>query len=112
MELVNIHVLLEDASNPIVFGYGDYTSQEYSALEVADNDELLINIKSHSYQQTDNYDRILEYIDSRKYDVAIVGHSCSLSDKTLLKTIFENQHCQKIKAFQFKEGDSAIEEHL
>jgi hypothetical protein len=49
VELVNIHGLLDETSNPIILGDGDDTSEEYFAFEVADNDELLIKIKSHSY---------------------------------------------------------------
>ena len=110
---INIHGQLNNPSNPIIFGYGDDTTEEYSDLENRDNDELLINIKSHSYQQTDNYDTILDFIEDGEYDVSIVGHSCGLSDRTLLKTIFEHKSCVKIKAFHYKKDKAeALKEHF
>jgi len=34
-----------------------------------------------------------------KFQVYIMGHSCGLSDRTMLNTIFENPNCLSIKIF-------------
>jgi hypothetical protein len=34
-----------------------------------------------------------------QYEVFIMGHSCGLSDRILLNSIFENPNCQSIKIF-------------
>lgn len=120
VEEINIHGEIGNPDNPIIFGYGDDTSDDYHKLEVADEDEFLINIKSFRYPRTDSYHKVLDFIDSgdvfdgeNDFDVVIAGHSCGLSDKTLLKTIFEHQSCIAITAFHFKTDEKeAIEEHF
>jgi hypothetical protein len=52
-----------------------------------------------------NYDDLLRYIDSGKYQVYILGHSCGLSDRLLLNTIFEHSNCRFIKVFYYKTGE-------
>lgn len=35
----------------------------------------------------------------------MIGHSCGLSDRTLLREIFEHKRCHKIKLFFYEEND-------
>jgi hypothetical protein len=42
---------------------------------------------------------VLDKLDSRPYEVVVVGHSLGLSDRVLLKTIFEHKNCIVIKLF-------------
>lgn len=97
--MINIHGKIDDDRNPIIFGYGDDTSEEYGLIEQNGKDELLEKIKSIHYATTPNYHVLLNFIEALNYDVFIVGHSCGLSDKTMLKTIFENSNCITIKGF-------------
>ncbi|KAB8154512.1 hypothetical protein EZY14_008835 [Kordia sp. TARA_039_SRF] len=48
---------------------------------------------------------MLRYIDSEKFQVIIMGHSCGLSDRVLLNTIFEHENCRSIKVYYYKNGD-------
>ncbi|TXD74537.1 hypothetical protein ESU54_02810 [Aequorivita antarctica] len=41
----------------------------------------------------------------KKFQVYIFGHSCGLSDRKLLNTIFENSNCRSIKIFYHKNGN-------
>ena len=41
----------------------------------------------------------MNFIDTRPFDVLVVGHSLGLSDRVLLKSIFEHQHCKAIRLF-------------
>jgi hypothetical protein len=102
---INIHGTLNDPDNPIIFGYGDEIDEDYSKIENLDDNRYLENIKSTRYHETDNYKRLLEYIDSDYFQIFIFGHSCGLSDRTLLSTLFNHQNCVSIKPFYHKKED-------
>jgi hypothetical protein len=97
-----IHGTVNDNNNPIIFGYGDDTSDIYKQLELENNSELLRKIKSFQYPRTHNYHNLLSYLEEVEFEVFIVGHSCGLSDRTLLKTIFEHQNCNAIQIFHYR----------
>jgi hypothetical protein len=102
---LNIHGNIQTPNNPIIFGYGDDTHDYYKELEVEDVDHLLENIKSFHYPRTDRYHTLLNFMAENKYEVFIIGHSCGLSDRTLLKTIFEDPHCLCVKIFHRKDPE-------
>lgn len=103
--LNEIHGRLDDKSNPINFGFGDEMDKQYQEIEEKDDNEYLKNIKSFQYLHTSNYKRLLDLIDSDIYQVYIMGHSCGLSDRTLLNTIFEHNNCRSIKVFYHQKED-------
>ena len=90
-------------SNPksIIFGYGDELDENYKKLLKDNNNEYLKNIKSINYLNYTNYREMLSYIESAPYQIYIMGHSCGLSDKTLLNTLFEDKNCVSIKPFYY-----------
>lgn len=104
---IHIHGELNNPNNPIIFGYGDELEDNYKKLENLQDNNYLENIKSIKYLETDNYKRILDFINSDKYQIIILGHSCGNSDRTLLNTLFEHENCVSIKPYyyQYKEGD-------
>lgn len=55
--------------------------------------------------ETDNYKRLLEFIDSGIYQIIILGHSCGNSDRTLLNTLFEHENCVSIKPYYYQHKD-------
>jgi hypothetical protein len=91
--------------NKINFGFGDEMDDDYKMIENIDDNEYLKNFKSFQYLQNSNYNDLLRYIDSDKYQVSIMGHSCGLSDRTLLNTIFEHNNCRSIKVFYHETKD-------
>ena len=97
-DTIHIHGELKNKQNPIIFGYGDEIANEYKAIEKKGG-QFLENIKSIRYLETDNYKRLSSFIDSDNYQIFIMGHSCGLSDKTLLNTLFEHENCVSIKVF-------------
>lgn len=99
---IHIHGCLGDSVNPIIFGYGDDTGNEYREFESDGNDELLRKIKSFQYPRTKNYHNLLNTLEEEEFDVIILGHSCGLSDRTLLKTIFEHKNCMCIQNYHYK----------
>lgn len=102
---IQIHGRLNDEINKINFGFGDEMDDDYKLIEKLDDNEYLKNFKSFQYLQNQNYKHLLDFIDSEKFQVYIMGHSCGLSDRTLLNTVFEHNNCRSIKVFYYKNGD-------
>lgn len=96
----HIHGELSDERN-VIFGYGDELDDNYKKILNQDNNEYLKNIKSINYLNSTNYREMLSYIESDYYQIYIMGHSCGLSDKTLLNTLFEHDNCVSIKPFYY-----------
>jgi hypothetical protein len=91
--------------NEVIFGFGDEIDEDYKSIENLNNNEYLENIKSIKYLETDNYKQLLEFLNSGDYQIFIFGHSCGISDRTLLSTLFEHKHCSSIKPFYHKRDD-------
>jgi hypothetical protein len=104
-EVINIHGEANNKENPIIFGYGNDTGEEYRQIELFGENELLKGIKSHKYNRTSNYHKLLNYLSIKMFDVFIIGHSCGLSDGTLLNTIFEHDNCFAIQNFHYQGYD-------
>lgn len=100
----HIHGSLDNPEG-IIFGYGDELDDKYSTIEKRNNNELLKNMKTIRYSETDNYRKMLAFIESAPYQIFIMGHSCGNSDRTLLNTLFEHDNCISIKPFYHKKED-------
>ena len=108
-DVINIHGMLN--YRDMVFGYGDERDEKYLELEKSGIDELMKNIKSFAYFQNKNYDNLLGFIEQNDFEVWIAGHSCGLSDKTLLAQIFEHKFCKSIRVFYHeKDGNDNYNE--
>ena len=92
-----------DLSNPdsVIFGYGDELDEKYQEIRNLNNNELLKNMKSIRYLEDANCRNLLTFIESAPYQVYIMGHSCGVSDRTLLNTLFEHPNCMSIKPFYY-----------
>lgn len=101
-ELIYIHGKLNDPNNKIIFGYGNEFDNSYKELEDLEIDDALEYIKSVKYLETDNYKNVIEFVESEKYQVLIMGQSCSNTDKTLLNEIFEHKNCANIYNYYYK----------
>ena len=99
-----------DKPEYIIFGYGDEMDKDFQELEDKNENELLKNSKSIKYLETDNYRRLLQFIEGGDFQVYIMGHSCGNSDRTLLHTIFEHRNCISIKPFYYKWGEGENED--
>ena len=99
-----IHGVLESPDS-MIFGYGDEFEDKYKRLQNLNNNECLTNIKTIRYQESDNYRKVLAFIESAPFQVCIMGHSCGNSDRTLLNTIFEHRNCISIKPYYYIKDD-------
>lgn len=85
----------------VIFGYGDESDDEYKAIVKQNDNEYLKHIKTNRYLEDDKYRQLLSFIHSAPYQVCIMGHSCGLSDKTMLNTLFEHKNCVSIKPYYY-----------
>jgi Bacteriophage abortive infection AbiH len=99
---LQIHGSVNDKKNPIIFGYGDELDKEYKEIEDLNDNRFLTYFKTYHYALNSNYSRLNGFINSDVYEVYILGHSCGLSDRVMLNSIFENDNCQSIRIFYFK----------
>ncbi len=103
----HIHGELGNDKNPIIFGYGDELDDDYKEISKLNDNDYLKNIKSIRYLETDNYRKLLSFIDSAPFQIYIMGHSCGNSDRTLLNTLFEHKNCVSIKPFYHQREDGS-----
>lgn len=105
-DVIHVHgVLNNKTDNKIIFGFGDEIDKDYLEIENLNDNEYLQNIKSIKYLESDSYKRLLEFINSNNYQVFIFGHSCGISDRTLLNTLFEHKNCSSIKPYYRQKDD-------
>lgn len=105
-DIIHIHGILNNKKhNKIIFGFGDEIDKDYLEIENLNDNEYLQNIKSMKYLESDSYKRLLDFINSNNYQVFIFGHSCGISDRTLLNTLFEHKNCSSVKPYYRKKDD-------
>lgn len=101
-----IHGKLNDHDNPIIFGFGDEVDRRYEDIENSSAHGWFEYIKSFWYLKTNNYRNLTSFIDSDEYQVLVLGHSCGLSDRTMLQMIFQHDNCRSIKLYYYGDKDS------
>jgi hypothetical protein len=101
-----IHGKINDLQNPIIFGFGDEIDDNYKKIEKDKADGFLKYVKTFAYLRTPKYRRLLNFIELAPSQIFILGHSCGLSDRTLLKMIFEHENCLSIKIFFHQKENS------
>lgn len=99
LEINYIHGQLRSTQNPVIFGFGDELDPQYSSFELAKTKGIFDFIKSFWYFKTSNYRDLIRFIESNDYQIYILGHSCGLSDRTMLNMIFEHDNCRSIKIY-------------
>lgn len=100
-----IHGKLNDPHNPIIFGFGDELDTDYAKMQLEKTNDYFEHIKSFGYFKTSNYYNLIRFLDSDEYQVFILGHSCGLSDRTMLNMIFEHENCKSIKIYYYHENE-------
>ena len=105
----SINYIHGNLDNPqgIIFGYGDELDSDFNRLKELNENECLRHMKSIRYLESDNYRKMLEFIESAPFQVCIMGHSCGNSDRTLLNTLFEHKNCVSIKPYYYVKDDKA-----
>jgi hypothetical protein len=102
-----IHGNLHGVHGKVIFGFGDELDKRYLEFEDEKNNELFKHIKSFEYLKTKNYYLLTRFIEAKDFQVHIYGHSCGLSDRTMLNQIFEHENCKSIKIYYYKKADGS-----
>lgn len=105
-KIINIHGEVRNSKNPINLGFGDERDKFYSTIEDYNENEYLRFIKSFYYSNNNNYKELFDFVEESTFQVQIMGHSCGLSDRTLLNAIFENRNCKSIKVYYHKYSEA------
>jgi hypothetical protein len=105
-EFICINGQLHDDNNPVIFGFGDELDEDYLKMERERAKGYFEHIKSFWYFQTSNYWQLIRFIDCEEYIIHVLGHSCGLSDRTMLHMIFEHPNCKSIKIFYYGDETS------
>jgi len=102
VKCIHIHGEINNPDNPIIFGYDDENDDILKDIKNNPENQWLENIKSNKYSKSFNYKNLLSFINNNEYNVYILGHSCGISDRTILSKIFNNKNCLSIKIFYHK----------
>lgn len=86
----------------MVFGIGDEQEELYHEIESLYDDDWLHCMKSFHYFRNNSYQDLLGFIEKGDYEIFVIGHSCSITDRTLLSMMFEHEHCKKIYVLHYK----------
>jgi hypothetical protein len=106
VQIINIHGELGKKDNPIIFGYGDEIDEYYQKIERLNDNNFLQNMKSFGYFKNDNYSILMNFISRQSdFETIIMGHSCGISDRLLLNTIFERQNNKAIRTYYHQRED-------
>lgn len=100
---IPIHNTLDDEE--IILGYGDETCEMYKTLENANNNELLKYFKSFYYMKTSHYRDLERIISSGKFRIHLMGHSCGLSDRVLLSSLFNHDNLEYIRVYYYEPSE-------
>lgn len=105
IKFYHIHGSIEKGKKSIIFGYGNENHRSYDKFKLIHPQVSLKNFKTVWYNKYSEYQDVLKQIKSGEYEVFCFGHSFSSTDKTLLKTIFSNKNCLRVKNFYKKNID-------
>lgn len=110
VETCHIHGTLDDKLNPMIFGYGDEEAEDYKEMENSEISGLLNNVKSINYLNASSYRDMERFIESGLYQIYLMGMSCSLADRTMLRKLFQHPNCISIKPFYYEWEDKKTKE--
>lgn len=102
VRLNHIHGEIGNPKNPMIFGFGDELDNDYHLIENDTTKGFFNYIKSFWYFKTSNYHELIRFLDADEFQVYILGHSCGLSDRTMLNMIFEHEQCKSVRIFYYK----------
>lgn len=101
MDTIFIHGELGDPNNPLTLGYGDENHPDVKRMEEQHENEMMRMAKSSKYLLNRNYKQLMNFLALGPFQLHLVGHSCAISDRTLLSSIFQDPNCFSIKPYYF-----------
>lgn len=106
---IHIHGSLKE--DDIVLGYGDETTDKFRELEDANDNKLTKYFKSFYYMQNSRYRQFFEVLERGPFRLHLMGHSCGLSDRVLLSSIFNHPNLEDVKIYYYESeyGDDYLQ---
>ena len=101
---IHIHGSLKEED--IVLGYGDETTDKFRELEDANDNELTKYFKSFYYMQNPRYRQFFEVLERGPFRLHLMGHSCGLSDRVLLSSIFNHPNLEDVRIYYHDRGEN------
>lgn len=101
---IHIHGSLKEKKD-IVLGYGDETTDRFRELEDANDNELTKYFKSFYYMQNSRYRQFFEVLERGPFRLHLMGHSCGLSDRVLLSSIFNHPNLEDVRIYYHDRGE-------
>ena len=100
---IYIHGSLKEED--IVLGYGDETTDKFRELEDANDNELTKYFKSFYYMQNPRYRQFFEVLERGPFRLHLMGHSCGLSDRVLLSSVFNHPNLEDVRIYYHDRGE-------
>ena len=100
---IHIHGSLKEED--ILLGYGDETTDMFRELEDANDNELTKYFKSFYYMQNPRYRQFFEVLERGPFRLHLMGHSCGLSDRVLLSSIFNHPNLEDVRIYYHDRGE-------
>jgi hypothetical protein len=111
-QLVNIHGEVVNPENPPIFGYAADDNDCINLLN-KDNKEYLRNVKKYQYKLSGNEHKLKIFLEGNKnIRVVILGHGCGISDKLILKKIFESLNVFRIQIFYYESSEDYFDRQV
>lgn len=110
-KFIYIHGRAADPKS-IIFGYGDESDPKYLSIEQENNNQYLRYLKSFMYLNSENYRNLVNSLVNVEYRVNIMGHSCGLSDRVLLKEIFCRPECKEITIYYYRNKEAKTNDYI
>lgn len=105
-KILHIHGELKSDLNPIIFGFAA-DNEDIKLLVDKEDNEYLRNIKRHEYKRTSNEKALADYLSNHKnIRVAILGHSCGISDKLILEQILNHKNIHSVRIVYYNNYES------
>lgn len=97
----DVNYIHGELDKKIIFGYGDDDSEDYKNMKQTGKDEYLEHFKTFAYLESYDYRSLIDNLNKiEDYEVYVLGHSLSLTDKTLLFEILNPKKCLNIHLFK------------
>lgn len=99
--IFHIHGSLNRGDSPqnIIVGFGDDQSEAFKQLESLQRHDVMKYIKTFNYSRDSIVVDILNICDADEYSLYIIGHSCSDTDRTIMKSLINHKNCLKIRLY-------------
>lgn len=99
--VVNIHGTYHDENHKLVFGYGSIQDKWHRKILEENFSLAAKNLKYIQYSRLSSHDKLVQFLNERRFNLKILGHSCGESDSTTLNNIFNHSNLNRIEIYHY-----------